>query len=180
MSLYLVEPVKGHWKNVLKLASLAKVNFSPDQLELAEIIFNHKPNACPPARPRVVEVREIFGPSAPSEETKFFLDSVSAHPVLILTLLTGTNFKEWNRHHWTYRIIASSYLLVHPDGRKFTFLLDGGYEKEIKWSGSFLPERLSIGRSMHVSGFPKETEFDQSGYFMPDAEGKYGQCYSTF
>ena len=180
-SLYLVEPIKRHWKNVLKLAHLAKVNFSPDQLELAEAIFNHKPNASPLARPRVVGVREMFGPSSPSEETSYPFNGVPAHPVLMLTLLTGVNFNEgWNQHDWTYRNVVSSYLLVHPDGRKFTLLLDGGYEKEIQWEGRFLPERRCIGRSLYVCGFPKEKEFDQMGYFIPDAEGRYGRSYTTF
>lgn len=183
MSDYCVVPIKGHWKNWKKLAELAKVSFSPDQLVLAEAIFGHKANKYPKARPRVFNVRECFGPSCPSTKRSllYSIRNEPVHPAYLLTLLTGIGREEITEHRgWTYRTVASTMLLTHPDGQVFTFMVDGGEEKETKWVAEFLHVGKCIGRSMYIRGYEGNKGFDQYGFFVPDVEGMYGPFYTCF
>ena len=129
MSDYSVAPIKGCWKNWERLAQRARVSFSPEQLILAREIFSNKENKWPASKTEVLRVRECFGPSHPSEESQSSLvrNCKPVHPVKLLTLLTGIGDEEKTAHReWTYRTVASSLCLVHPDGRIFSFLVDGG------------------------------------------------------
>lgn len=189
MSDYSVAPIKRHWRNWEKLADLAHVSFSEDQLALGKEILNHKANIYPVAKPRVVHVREYFGPSCPSDEYPrgFSFDSRKqmVHPVILLTLLTGIRKEEETGHRqWTYRTVASTYLLSHPNGKVFTFMVDGGTEQEIRWQGKFLLAGTWIGRSMYIYGYKHDRivhdGFNQSHFFVPDADGVYGKSCTLF
>ena len=184
MSDYCVPPIKGHWKNWERLATKAGVSFTGDQLTLGREIFGNRVNMWPSAKTSVVRVLECFGPTNPSEENGtglMYQNRQPVHPVKLLTLLAGIGDEEKTEHReWTYRTIASTLHLYHPDGRMFTFFVNGGEEKEINWKGEFLPSRQCIGRSMYIWGYPGNEGMNRSSFFVPDAEGMYGPCVTCF
>lgn len=184
MSDYLISPVKGCWKNWQKLAQRAGVEFSEEDRIIGEAIFSHKPNKFPVARPRVVKVFECFGPSDPSirnDPSSIFWRGLPAHPVILLTLMTGIGNEEVTEHQsWTYRTIASTLLLAHPSGQVYTFLLDGGDGSLPEWKARFLLAGKWIGRSMYIHQYTDIEGFGLSSYFIPNEEGKYGRSYTSF
>lgn len=183
MSKYLIVPVKGCWKNWQKLAQHVGVEFSEEDKQIGEAIFNHKPNKYPVARPRVVRVGECFGPSVPSifDGHSIFTRGLPAHPVTLLTLISGIGKEEETGHRsWTYRTVASTLLLAHPSGQVYTFLIDGGVGLEPKWKARFLLAGKSVGRSMYIHQYPDKEGFNLYGYFMTGEDGKYGPHVTCF
>jgi hypothetical protein len=181
MSDYLVTPIKGCWKNWQRLAKRARVSFSRENLELAETLFGCKYNPFPVARPKVVYVRERYSPSVPSNESIGPDALPDVHPVILLTLMAGIGDEEKTKHgRWTYRTIASTFFLVHPDGEAFTFLIDGGWERQLSWQARFIPSGKSIDRSMYIYGYKGNSGFARDSFFMPDENGYYGPCVTCF
>lgn len=182
MSNYLVTPIKGCWKNWQKLAQHVGVEFSEEDRLIGEAIFGHKPNKFPVAKPRVVKVGECFGPSDPSTFDGYSLTrGLPAHPVMLLTLMSGIGNEEETQHRsWTYRTIASTLLLTHPSGQVYTFLIDGGGDREPKWKARFLLAGKGIGRSMYIHQYSDKEGFGLYGYFMTEENGKYGRSVTCF
>lgn len=150
--------------------------------QLVRLFFDYKPNKFPVARPRVVEVREFFDPSNPSTfDARFCGRGLPVHPVTLLTLMSGIgNEEETNHRYWTYRMIASTLHLFHPNGQVYTFAIYGGEDPEPKWRGLFIPAGRGIGRSMYIHQYSSEKWFELSSYFMHGEDGKYGHFVTCF
>lgn len=179
---YLITPIKGCWKNWEKLAQRVGVEFSEEDRLIGKVIFSHKPNKFPVARPKVVKVGECFGPSNPSTfDNHSIRRGLPAHPIVLLTLMSGIGNEEETQHQsWTYRTVASTLLLAHPNGQVYTFLIDRGPSPEPKWKAQFLPAGEGIGRSMYIHQYPDKEGFSLHGYHMIGEKGKYGRHVTCF
>ncbi len=180
MAEYLVTPIKGCWKNWRRLAEKAQVSFSQQDRKLADVLFHANPY--PVAKPQVIRVKEVFGPTRPSNEpSRPGRGKTPVHPVVMLTLMTGLiDVRAREHREFTYRLLISPYQLCFPYTSNYFFVLTGGNERRPKWRGTFITESEGIGRAMYVYGDKKTRGFDMHSYFVPDSDGQYGPCVTCF
>jgi hypothetical protein len=180
MADYLVTPIKGCWKNWQELARRANVSFSEKDMKLADVLFHANPY--PVAKPQVICVREVFGPTRPaSEPSRSGRGRTPVHPVVMLTLMTGLlDVRSKGHREFTYRLLVSPHPLWFPYAKNYFFVLNGGNERRPKWRGTFITEREGIGRAMYVYGDKYTKGFDKETYFVPDSDGQYGPHVTCF
>ncbi len=180
MSNYLVKPIKDLWNNWEGLAERAKIRFTPEQYALGQVLI--PPSESPEENEQVIYM-DHGGCSASSvgwllSNPRFDGSNVPLHPIIIMTMAIGMQW-DWKNdrrvsQHMMYVMAMSPFLLTHPDGRNFIFLLKRNTEG---LHGEFqdLSKSEGLPRCMHIWGYPGSKGLEKDFVFHPEADGLYGE-----
>lgn len=182
MSTYQIIPSADlwvHWKDAL---AEAKIQIQRKDKVLGDILFAHTP--IPEAKPRLINLIQYCGATTVNrmlQKVEPYHEPI--HPFYLIALIRGMQWKskDWYERRmrsFPYELGVSPFLLPHPDGRQFMFMVT---LQEGIWSAGFM--NLSLGdylpRCMHIWGVPTAfEERERKMMFTLEDDGNYGMYYT--
>ncbi len=179
MSNYLVKPVAGLWMVWEELAKHAKIRFIPDQYAMGQVLI---PRSDLPEEKEQVIYMDHGGCGVSSvgwllSRPRMDDTYVPLHPIVIMAMAMGMQW-DWEKdgrvsQHMMYEMAMSPFLLSHPDGRNFIFLLKRN-KQGLYGEFQDLSKSEGLPRCMHIWGYPGDKGLEKDFVFHPEADGSYG------
>lgn len=182
MSNYVITPALDCWEDWKRLAGKAKISFTPEDLDLGEMLIGN--SEFPPPLTYVVSVGQSQRPISLTGMlyAPLLLHGVPLHPVILMTLALGMRWDlvhdERVVQHMPHPTLISPFLLAHDDGRDFLFVLG---RDEVGLHGTFkdLHAENSVPRHMEAWGYPHNTGWENHYLFECGRDGTYGRQSTT-